>query len=74
MAEAESLTSKEAQGRLLLAYRDGDAGGFAEFAKRPLLNPIEQRDEKNQRKAHPMLVIGVILIAVAIVAAFFFSH
>lgn len=74
MEPNQSLTSKEARGRLLLAYRAGDAGSFADFAQRPLLNPIEQRDEKNKRKLHPMLVIGLVLVALAFVAAFFFSH
>ncbi len=74
MEPNQSLTSKEARGRLLLAYRAGDAGSFTDFAKRPLLNPIEQRDEKNKRKLHPMLVIGLVLVALAFVAAFFFSH
>ncbi|MDX6464011.1 MAG: hypothetical protein QOE55_7708 [Acidobacteriaceae bacterium] len=74
MEPSESLTSKEAQGRLLLAYREGDAGSFRDFATRPLLNPIEQRDGKNKRKVHPMLVIGLVLLAVAVIATFFFSH
>jgi hypothetical protein len=74
MEPNQSLTSKEAQGRLLLAYRSGNAGTFADFAKRPLLNPIEQRDGKNKRKVHPMLVIWLVLLAVAVITTFFFSH
>lgn len=74
MEPNNSLTAKEAQGRLLLAYKEGDADGFRDFATRPLLNPIEQRDGKNKRKVHPMLVIGLVLLAVAVIATFFFSH
>lgn len=70
----ENLTPKEAQGRLLLAYKEGNAGSFRDFATRPLLNPIEQRDSKNKRKVHPMLVIGLVLLAVAVTATFFFSR
>ncbi|HEY6414144.1 MAG TPA: hypothetical protein VIX42_10675 [Edaphobacter sp.] len=74
MNERDVLTSKEAQRRLLLAYGQGQAGDFADFAKRPLLNPIEQRDEKNRRKVHPMLVVGAVLLLLGVVAVFFFSH
>ena len=74
MEANRNLTSKEAQARLLSAYKAGDPGGFAESVKRPLLNPIEQRDNKNKRKAHPLLVIGLMLLAVALAASFFFSH
>lgn len=74
MKPNQSLTSREAQGHLLSAYRAGDASSFAEFAKRPFLNPIEQRDGKNKRKVHPMLVIGLVLLAVAVIATVFFSH
>ncbi len=70
----QTITSEEAQARILSAYSAGDPVGFAEFVKRPLLNPIEQRDNKNKRKVHPMLVIGVVLVVLAVIAAFFFSH
>ena len=70
----QTLTSEEAQARLPSAYKAGDSGGFAEFVKRPLLNPIEQRDNKNRRKVHPLLVIGLVLLALAVAATFFFSH
>jgi hypothetical protein len=74
MKESASLTSMEAQRRLLLAYREGNVGSFAEFVQSPLLNPIEQRDGKNKRKVHPMLVVGVVLLVVTVIATFFFSH
>lgn len=74
MEPNDGLTSKEAHRRLLLAYREGNAGNFLEFVKRPLLNPVEQRDEKNKRKVHPMFVVGMFLLLVAVAAAFFFSH
>ena len=70
----QTITSEEAQARLLSAYRAGDSGGFAEFVKRPFLNPIEQRDHKNRRKVHPLLVIGLVLLALALAATLFFSH
>ena len=73
MAMTECLTSKEAQERLLFAYREG-ADSFRAFAVRPFLNPIEQRNEKNKRKVHPMLVVALLLLAAAILAAWFFSR
>lgn len=74
MEPIQGLTSEDAQKRLLLAYREGNGGSFAEFARRPLLNPIEQRDERNKRKVHPLLVVAMLLIAVAVVATFYFSR
>jgi len=74
MEPSERLTLKEAQQRLLFAYREGNAGGFMEFMKRPFLNPIEQRDEKNRRKLHPLFVTGMVLLVVAAAAAFYFRH
>ncbi len=74
MEQNQGLTSKVAQERLLFAYRAGNAGSFMEFVKRPLFNPIEQRDEQNKRKLHPLLVIGVVLLVVAAGAAFLFHH
>ena len=69
-----TITSEEAQARLLSAYRAGDSGAFTEFVKRPFLNPIEQRDNKNRRNVHPLLVISLVLLALALAATFFFSH
>ncbi len=74
MEEFIGLSPEEAQQRLLIAYREGKAGGFKEFLKRPLLNPVEQHDEQNKRKAHPLLVIGAVLLLVAVAAAWLFSH
>ena len=74
MEDFKPITPEEAQQRLLIAYRAGRAGGFKEFMKRPLLNPIEQHDEQNRRKSHPMLVIGMILLLIAAAIAWFFSH
>ncbi|HUZ95369.1 MAG TPA: hypothetical protein VMU57_10685 [Edaphobacter sp.] len=74
MESSQRLTAKEAQRRLLFSYREGNAGGFLEFMKRPFLNPIEQRDEKNRRKLHPLFATGMILLAVAVAAAFYFRH
>jgi hypothetical protein len=73
MVLMECLTSKEAQERLLLAYREG-TDPFRAFAVRPFLNPIEQRNEKNKRKVHPMLVVALLLLVSAILAAWFFSR
>jgi hypothetical protein len=74
MIPTECLTSKEGQERLLLAYRDGGADPFRAFAVRPFLNPVEQRNEKNKRKAHPMLVVALLLLVGAFLAAWFFSR
>ena len=73
MEQMNSLTPKEAQRRLLLAYKDGNIGEFAEFLVRPFLNPIEQRDERNRRKIHPLLVIGIVLVLLAAGTLIFFS-
>jgi hypothetical protein len=66
------LSPKEAQRRLLLAYGKGSAGSFKEFAFRPFLNPVDQRDEKGHLRSHPLAVIGGLLLIVGIIAAFFF--
>ena len=73
MVSTECLTSKEAQERLLLAYKEG-ADPFRAFAVRPFLNPIQQHSERNKRKVHPMLVVALLLLAAAILAAWFFSR
>ncbi len=74
MDENLAIDSKEARKRLLSAYTVRDPGGFGEFVKRPLLNPVEQRDDKNRRKPHPLFVVGAFLIVVAAAAFFFFQH
>jgi hypothetical protein len=73
MEQTNGLTPKEAQRRLLLAYKDGNIGEFAEFLVCPFLNPIEQRDERNRRKIHPLLVIGIVLVLLAAGTLIFFS-
>ena len=73
MEQINSLTPKEAQRRLLLAYKDGNIGDFAESMVGPFLNPIEQRDERNRRKIHPLLFIGIVLVLLAAGTLIFFS-
>lgn len=70
----ESITPKEARQRLLLAYKQRNPRSLVEFVKRPLLNPIEQRNAKNKRKLHPLLIVGAVLSAFAVVALSLFSH
>ena len=72
MTPENTLSPKEAQRRLLLAYGKGSAGSFKEFAVRPFLNPVDQLDEKGHRRVHPMAVIGVLLLIVGLIGAFFF--
>ena len=73
MEQMNSLTPKEAQRRLLLAYKDGNIGNFTGFLVRPSLNPIEQQDERNRRKIHPLLVIAIVLVLLAAGTLIFFS-
>jgi hypothetical protein len=72
MMPENMLSPKEAQRRLLLAYGKGSAGSFKEFSVRPFLNPVDQRDEKGHRRAHPLAVIGGLLLIVGLIGAFFF--
>ena len=73
MEQMNSLTPKEAQRRLLLAYKDGNIGALRRIPGVPFLNPIEQRDERNRRKIHPLLVIGIVLVLLAAGTLIFFS-
>lgn len=73
MAELESITVGEARMRLLRAYGKSTDGTFLEALKRPLLNPIEQRDGKGRRRVHPLAAVGLILMALAGVSAAVFS-
>ena len=73
MADLEYITPEEARARLLVAYRRSGDGAFVETLQRPLLNPVEQRDTSGGRKLHPLLVVGLVLLALAAVAIAFFS-
>jgi len=73
MAELETITPEEARARLLLAYSRSYDGRFLDALRRPLLNPIEQRNKKGRRRVHPLVVIGLVLIALAGVSAAIFS-
>ncbi|MBV8631915.1 MAG: hypothetical protein JOZ83_13380 [Silvibacterium sp.] len=73
MAELETITPEEARVRLLLAYSRSYDGRFTDALRRPLLDPIEQRNQKGRRRVHPLAVIGLVLIALASVSAAVFS-
>jgi hypothetical protein len=73
MAEFEYLSLEEAHARLLVAYGRAGDGEFLEMLRRPLTNPIAQRDDKGGRKIHPLLIVAVILLALAGAAMTFFS-
>jgi len=73
MAELEYISPEEARARLLVAYRRAGDGKFLETLGRPFTNPIAQRDDKGRRKAHPVLVVAVILLVLAGAAMTFFS-
>jgi hypothetical protein len=74
MAELEFITPQEARSRLLIAYSRSGDGAFVETLKRPLLNPVEQRDATGgRRRIHPLLVVGFVLLALAAASMAFFS-
>ncbi len=73
MTELEYISTQEARARLLLAYRRSGDGAFVETLRRPFLNPVEQRDAEGRRRVHPLLVVGLVLLAVAGAAMAFFS-
>jgi hypothetical protein len=73
MANLEFITSEEARARLLVVYRRSGDSAFVETLKRPFLNPIEQRDQAGWRKIHPLLIVGMVLLAIAIASAAFFT-
>jgi hypothetical protein len=73
MAEFEYLTPEEARLRLLAAFRRSGDEEFFETLKRPLLNPIEQRDANGKRKVHPMLIVAMVLVLVAVASVVLFS-
>ena len=59
--------------RLLRAYVNSTDGSFVAALQRPLLNPIDQRDEKGRRRVHPLAVAGLVLMALAGVSAAVFG-
>lgn len=65
MGTQEFITPGEARARLLIAYRHGGDESFAETLRRPLLNPVEQRNAGGRRNLHPLLIVGFVLAAVA---------
>ena len=73
MAKLETITPEEARTRLLLAYSRSYDGRFLDALQRPMLNPIEQRDNKGRRRIHTLVVVGFVLIALAAVSAAVFS-
>ena len=73
MAASEVLTPEEARSRLLLAYRAGNETSFLEVLKRPALDSIDQRDAKGKRRLHPLFVVGLVLVLLAIAASLFFT-
>jgi hypothetical protein len=73
MAELEYISPEEARARLLAAYQAAGDGDFVETLRLPFTNPIDQRNERGKRKPHPLLVVGVVLLALAVVSMLFFS-
>ena len=73
MAHLEFITSEEARARLLVVYRRSGDSAFLETLQRPFLNPIEQRDQAGRRKIHPLLIVGMVLLAIGIASAAFFT-
>jgi len=73
MAELEYISHEEARARLLAAYRTAGDGDFIETLRRPFTNPIDQRNECGKLKPHPLLVVGLVLLALAGVSMLFFS-
>jgi hypothetical protein len=73
MANLEFITSEEARTRLLVVYKRSGDSAFLETLRRPFLNPIEQRNQAGRRKIHPLLIIGMMLLAIAIASTAFFT-
>ena len=73
MAELEFITPEEARARLLVAYRRSGDERFVETLRRPLLNPVEQRNAAGKRNLHPLLLVGLVLLVLAGVSMIFFS-
>jgi hypothetical protein len=73
MAELEYISPEEARTRLLVAYQAAGDGDFVETLRRPFTSPIDQRNELGKRKPHPLLVVGLVLLALAGVSMALFS-
>jgi hypothetical protein len=73
METLEPITPEEARARLVVSYRKSSEGNFLEALRRPLFNPIEQRDEEGKRKVHPLLIVGIVLLLLAGTAVVFFT-
>jgi len=74
MGNLEYITSEEARTRLLVVYRRSGDNAFLETLSRPFLNPIEQRDRSGRRRIHPLLIVGIVLLALASATAAFFAN
>jgi hypothetical protein len=73
MAELECISPEEARARLLVAYQAAGDGDFVETLRRPFTSPIDQRNERGKLKPHPLLVVGLALLALAGVSMILFS-
>ena len=73
MPTQDFITPEEARVRLLTAYRQGGDESFQETLRRPLLNPVEQRNASGRRKLHPLLIVGFVLAVVAGASLIVFS-
>ncbi len=73
MAVLEYISPEEARARLLVAYRAAGDGDFVETLRRPFISPIDQRNERGKLKPHPLLVVGLVLLALAAVSMILFS-
>ena len=73
METLEPITPEEARARLVVSYRKSSEGNFLEALRRPLLNPIEQRDDQGKRKVHPLLIVGTVLLILGGTAVAFFT-
>jgi hypothetical protein len=73
MAELEYITPEEARARLLVAYHAAGDGDFVETLRRPFVSPIDQRDDRGKLKPHPLLVVGLVLLALAGASMILFS-
>jgi hypothetical protein len=73
MGTHEFITPAEARARLLIAYMQGGDESFGETLRRPLLNPVEQRNASGKRNLHPLVIVGFVIAALASAALIVFS-